>query len=440
VTVRVVAAPWVLTGAPSVSVRGDPSTGSGEPRTASGPQSFVLRQAQDERASGGTPAAIPDGAIALDGDTVLAVGARAEVEARFGRGERLAAIVLPALVNAHLHLELSLLAGRVQGGEGLAAWIQLFLSARNRVRESEILPAMEMAAEDLVKAGVAAVGDVGNTLAAAAPLAAAGFAGTLYLEVLGLTRERHEAILASAREARSRVTPTPGLRIALSPHAVYSSLPEAVAALLDAGPASIHLAEDPAERELCARGTGPFARLAAALGAPPPRPSARSAVAAVAPHLRAHHLAVHCVDLDGEDVAALRACGATVVLCPRSNRHIVGRLPPLPALLEAGIPLAVGTDSLASSPSLAPLEELAALRAAFPAVPAARLLPLAWNGAAVGAPHVGRLVPGTAPGVLAARLAGADPEDPFEHLVTAFGAGESRPFAWLARQRPEATA
>jgi len=145
-------------------------------------------------------------------------------------------------------------------------------------------------------------------------------------------------------------------------------------------------------------------------------------------------LVVHAVDVDGEDLAALRRSGATVVLCPRSNLHVSGRLPDLPRLLGAGIPLAVGTDSLASSPSLAPLEELAVLHRAFPAVPAERLLPLAWAGAAVGAPGVGRLAPGAAPGVLAAPLGGERPEDPFAWLL------EARPppsLSWLARHRPE---
>ena len=99
--------------------------------------------------------------------------------------------------------------------------------------------------------------------------------------------------------------------------------------------------------------------------------------------------------------------GATVVLCPRSNRYIGGRLPPVAALLAAGVPLAIGTDSLASCPSLAPLADLALLRRELPEIPAGALLPLAWNGAAVGAPHVGALVPGKAPGVLAAPLRGA---------------------------------
>jgi cytosine/adenosine deaminase-related metal-dependent hydrolase len=381
-------------------------------------------------------AALRDGAIALDGDRIVAVGPRAEVEAGHGRAERLDAVILPALVNAHLHLEVSHMAGRITGGEGLASWIQLFVAARANTREGEPELAMTMAAEDLVAAGVAAVGDVSNTLASVEPLGRAGMAGTVYHEVFGVTAARAEAALAAAREARERVTPPPGLSIALSPHAIYSTDPATIERLLAAGRGSIHLAEDADERLLCASGAGPFARMRASLGTgQAPRPQARSAVAAVARHLRPHHLAVHCVDVDDEDLRLLAGSGATVVLCPRSNGHISGRLPPLPALLAAGIPLAVGTDSLASSPSLAPLAELAFLRVSFPAVPASALLPLAWNGAAVAAPHVGALAPGRAPGVLAAPLRGARPEDPFEHLVRAFAA-EERPFTWLARQAP----
>ncbi len=382
-------------------------------------------------------AAIADAAIALDGDTIIDVGPRAGVEARHGKGERLDAVLLPAFVNAHLHLEISHMAGQVAGGEGLPSWIQLFIAARQRTVEGAPDEAMAMAIEDLVRFGVAAVGDVTNTLASLPPLAQAGLAGTLYLEVFGFTPGRIEAALEAARAAREAacVRP-PGLRIALSPHAVYSTYGPTLAALLDAGPASIHLAEDPAERELCAHAAGAFARMLVLFGhrLDDLRPSARSAVALVAPHLAPHHLAVHCVDVDGEDIALLARSGATVVLCPRSNRFIGGRLAPLPALLEAGIPLAIGTDSLASSPSLSPLAELALLRREFP-VPASRLLPLAWNGPAVGAPAVGRLVPGLAPGVLAAPLGGARVDDPCEWLLTGFGA-EERAFTWIARHRP----
>jgi aminodeoxyfutalosine deaminase len=387
--------------------------------------------------------AIRDGAIALDGDAVVAVGKRAEIEHRYGAGERLDAILLPALVNAHLHLELSYLKGGVAGGEGLPSWIGLFVSSRTAARAGRPEEAMAMAAEDLRRAGVAAVGDVSNTLASLEPLARNGICGTVFHEIFGFAPERLERVALGARAERTRRGPPPrGLRVVESPHAVYSTHRVGLEALLRAGPGSLHLAEDPAERLFCRDGSGGFRRMNEALGGTgleidALRVQGRSAVAAVAPLLRPHHLVVHCVDLDDEDVGLLALSGATAVLCPRSNRYIVGLLPRLPALLEAGVPMAVGTDSLASSPSLAPLAELALLHREYPQVPAERLLPLAWNGPAVGAPHVGRLAPGAAPGVVAAPLGGARPDDPFAFLLGSFGSDE-RPFTWVRPNAMEA--
>jgi cytosine/adenosine deaminase-related metal-dependent hydrolase len=387
--------------------------------------------------AGAEPAALRDGAVALDGDLVVAVGPVATLSARFGPPERLDAVLLPALVNAHLHLELSHLAGAVPGGAGLPAWIETFVKARLAADAAQTAPAMARAAAQLGEAGVAAVGDVSNTLDSLAPLAAAGLSGTVFHEVFGAAPARLAAAREAARTRRAAAPPAPGLRVVESPHAVYSTAPAGLLELLSGPPASLHLAEDPAERQFVASGEGPFAALRARMGGPAGQPGwARSAVALTAPHLGAGWLAVHLVDLDDDDLLALAACGATAVLCPRSNGHIGGSVPPLPRLLAAGIPLAIGTDSLASSPSLAPLAELAALQAAFPAVPASALVPLAWNGAAVGAPAVGRLAPGTAPGLLAAPLGGATVDDPFRFLVTGDGP-LGRRVEWLARHRPE---
>ncbi len=406
-SVRVVAAPWVFTG------RADP---------------LPLEAAT----------AISDGAVALDGHVILAVGARDDLERRYGQAERLDAVLLPALVNAHTHLELSHLRGRVPGGEGLAPWIRLLVS----VRAGDPRPgrALDEAILDLEKAGVAAIGEVTNTLAALPHLVRAGIAGTLYHEVFGFSDARIAASLAAADETLARASdPGPGLAIARSPHSVYSTHPRVLAELLRAGPASVHLAEDPGERVFCASKAGPFASLQRMLGPVEVCPLGRSAVAVAAPHMGPRSLAVHGVDLDADDLEDLARSRATVVLCPRSNLHVGGRLADLPRLLATGIPLAIGTDSLASSPSLSPLAELAALARAFPQLSPAKLLPLAWNGAAVGAPAVGRLAPGSAPGLVAARLDGARPGDPAAWLVEAFGAAE-RPFAWIARAHPTQSA
>jgi len=381
---------------------------------------------------------LTDGAVVLDGDRVVELGPRAAIEARHGSSDRLDSVILPAMVNAHLHLELSHLAGRVPGGTGLVPWIEALVAAR--ALGGEIEEGMARGAAALRLAGVAAVGDVTNGLGSARHLARQGLAGTLFHEIYGFTEGRAAEALRIADEVRGRLgDPGPGLRVARSPHAVYSTHPATAAALLRAGPSSIHLAEVPDERRFVAEAAGPFADLVLRLGLPPGalRPFARSPVDAVADHLGAQTLVVHAVDVDEEDRAALRRSGATVVVCPRSNQHISGRLPDLPRLLAAGIPLAVGTDSLASSPSLSPLEELAVLHRAFPELSPRCLLALAWNGAAVGAPDVGRLLPGASPGVLEAPLRGDRPEDPFAWLLEVQA---GRPFGWLAHHRPGSSA
>jgi len=192
---------------------------------------------------------------------------------------------------------------------------------------------MTMAVEDLVRYGVAAVGDVSNTLASVAPLASAGISGTVFHEVFGITPRRFVEALEAARATQAALPATPpGLRVVTSPHAIYSTHHPSLVELLRAGPGSLHLAEDPAERAFVSTGTGGFGHLVARMGgrARDLVPKGRSAVAVVAPHLAPHHLVVHVVDLDEDDLALLRASGATAVLCPRSNGYITGSSPPSP--------------------------------------------------------------------------------------------------------------
>jgi cytosine/adenosine deaminase-related metal-dependent hydrolase len=90
-------------------------------------------------------------------------------------------------------------------------------------------------------------------------------------------------------------------------------------------------------------------------------------------------------------------------LCPRSNLHIEGKLPPLLAIREAGIDAALGTDSLASNASLDVLADAKALADRFPNVPSWELVRMAtWHGArALGLPSHGRITEGARPGLVA---------------------------------------
>src|SRR3989440_12727128 len=85
-------------------------------------------------------------------------------------------------------------------------------------------------------------------------------------------------------------------------------------------------------------------------------------------------LVVHGVQMSKADLEKLKARGATLVTCPRSNGHTGAGLPPIVEFYESGVRIAIGTDSLASAPDLNVFAEVATLHALAPSVPAGLLL------------------------------------------------------------------
>jgi cytosine/adenosine deaminase-related metal-dependent hydrolase len=85
-------------------------------------------------------------------------------------------------------------------------------------------------------------------------------------------------------------------------------------------------------------------------------------------------LLVHGVQFDAESLALLAERDVTIVVCPRSNAHVGEGAPPLQAFYDAGVKVAVGTDSLSSAPDLNVFAELALMRTVAPRVPARQLL------------------------------------------------------------------
>ncbi len=202
--------------------------------------------------------------------------------------------------------------------------------------------------------------------------------------------------------------------------------------------ASIHVAEHPAERRYLEHGDGPIAgwyesRLKIpreSLVWPGKSPvDFAEELGAISPHV----LCVHLTDARPDELARVAERGAPVVFCPRSNLHIETRLPPLLAALAAGLAPALGTDSLASSPSLDVLAEARALADRFPTVSARELVRMAtWNGAcALGRPDVGRIARGARPGVVA--IEGDVGDDPCAFVLRSVRA----PRRWIARRESE---
>lgn len=387
----------------------------------------------------GDGTSIRDGAIVLDGDVILDVGAADAVRARAtgARVERVDGVVMPGLVNAHTHLELSGLRGRTPSGAGFVPWLDALQRARAEELEEERDAAIDRAIAALVEAGVVGVGEVTNTLAAW-PRLARRFVGTVFHEVFALDAGQGRARIAEAIAARdANAPPRDGsegaMRWTLAPHALYSTHPEVVGEIVrhvvaDDAPLAIHLAEHAAERAFLRDGGGPLpafyaARgLAAAAKAFPIPGTDPIAAARGLGLLRPGSALVHLADARPDELDAVAEHGSIAVLCPRSNLHIETRYPPLLALLSRGIVLALGTDSLASSPSLDPLAEAKALADRTPEVPAASLVSAATNGAAraIGwGDRLGLLAKGRAPGVL--------------HVATARVPGDVDPAAWVLR-------
>jgi cytosine/adenosine deaminase-related metal-dependent hydrolase len=361
-----------------------------------------------------------EGALIVDATgAILAVGPRRDLIADHpgATEERGEGALLPALVNAHTHLELSLLAGQIPGGDGIVPWATALMPKLASRSLQDKQAAATVAAAEARAAGTAAVGDVANTLDAVPALADAGLRGVVFHELVGSREARTgDAIADAAREREAFLARHPwpqGVRYALAPHAPYSADPGLLrrifAAATAAGePTTMHVAEDPDELTLLRDGTGRWPAILHAIGvAAGSRTPGQSPVAyladlgAFAPGCLPP-LLVHMVHATDQDLALTREVGASVVLCPRSNRHIGGKLPRLDAILAAEIPIALGTDSLASSPSLSLWGEIAVLAEAFPDVDAHVWLAAATRGGAeaLHLSALGSLVVGKRPGIL----------------------------------------
>ena len=333
-----------------------------------------------------------DGWVAVEGGSIAGVGRGAKPDA-IDLGD---AAILPALVNAHTHLELSYLRGCVPPAGRFVDWIRAVMAARREYpdpQDRRILGAARAALGEAKASGTGLLGDISNTLVTVTLLEEAGVSARVFYELLGFNADDPAGCVRTARGALGALGDGSGrVRVSLAPHAPYSVAPGLFTALrrdLDAHPSevtSVHLAESREETEFLQAGTGVWRELLSELGVLPDgwQPPGLSTVAYLTTlgFLDSRVLAVHAVQCTGNDLAALKALGATVVSCPRSNRWVGAGDPPLDAFYGAGVPVAFGTDSLASVDDLNLFEELARARALAPRVPARALIESAtWHGA-----------------------------------------------------------
>lgn len=317
-------------------------------------------------------APIPNGAVATFGGRIAEVGPASELSLRFhgpcvDHGE---SILCPGLINAHSHLELSPLKYRLYPTSSFTGWIRALLDARNRIEPQELDRAVRQAMDEMHSGGIIAVGDIGNTGLVpeiASKNEALPIQGIFFNEIICQRPDPKELVneWLSFTKRESRF-----FNFAVSAHAPYTVSPEAIRVIksvskLRRRPFSVHVSESMDEMEFLTKKDGPLRKLLEEKGhwplsynLPDVSPVAYLSSLNV---LDADTICVHCVHLDGKDVEIMAASKSTACLCPRSNLFLGVGFPPAERLFKAGIPIAIGTDSLASNDRLSIFAEMASL-------------------------------------------------------------------------------
>jgi len=296
---------------------------------------------------------VRDGGVAVEDGLIIDVGPASGLT-----GERRTfedAVIVPAFVNAHSHLEYAVYSGF---GDGFAfpPWIDLHVTRKRRLLEGDAVAIARLGASECLRSGIATIGDASFTGAAAAASADLGLAGIVYLEVFG---DDPEDALDRFEELRGGVAGflSERLLLGVSPHAPYTTSAAVYDACASLGlPLATHLAESEAEQEWVLHGTGTMSAAADLLVAPAGKTGIRmlAELGLLGPSV----VAAHCVHVDSDEIALLAEHGVAVAHCPRSNAILGCGAAPLADLRAAGARVALGTDSPASTPSFDMFEEM----------------------------------------------------------------------------------
>jgi cytosine/adenosine deaminase-related metal-dependent hydrolase len=308
-----------------------------------------------------------DGAVLVEGDRVAAVGPRKQLVRDSVRERVWPGVLMPGLVNAHAHLEYGPpFADLATSGLPFPLWIAELNKRRMAMTEQDWQVAARGSGHQLLSTGTTAVADIVTHGPAIGVVRSLGLQGISYGELAGVDAkgwpaawERLEGILASGATG-------------ISPHTLYtlstSVFRDMVTSARERGlRLHPHLAETSDEAEFVLSGTGALAAFVerfglhfelAGVGAGTSPVKHCDELGGLGPDV---HVA-HGVHVDADDRALLRTRQTVVALCTRSNAILQAGEAPVADYLTEGSPVALGTDSLASSPDLDLLAEAKATR------------------------------------------------------------------------------
>jgi len=326
---------------------------------------------------------IEGGALLVDKGSIVEVGKLSDLLSRYSAPvtEFPGCAVIPGLVNAHSHLELThfpswkLRKGIDYSPRTYVDWVIQVIKIRRGLTRHELEQSVLEGIRISLESGTTAVGEIVSDPWLLNFYRLSPLAGRLYLEAIGQDPLRCGELLELLDETLAGFDGT-GLLPGISPHAPHTLSAGFFGDLVALAerrrvPLAVHLAESRAEVDfLFDSGGGIAGKLYPFVGwesyLPPPRRTTPAVYLDSLGVLRPGTVAVHCVHITPAEAEIMKERCVAVVLCPRSNDRLDVGNAPVRLLRKSGIPLALGTDSLASNDSLSLLDEARFLLDRFP--------------------------------------------------------------------------
>jgi cytosine/adenosine deaminase-related metal-dependent hydrolase len=390
------------------------------------------------------------GVITIAGDRIHAVELHGTRTADYDLGN---AAILPGLVNAHTHLDLSGLRGKCPPTPEFTHWLRRVVSHRRNQLPTQIASDISEGIEECAAFGTTLLGDIAQHGASSLIITDRPIRTVVFYEVIGLSTERAREAWEGEVAKNLRFPGQPIwwdgkealdiCRFGVSPHAPYSVrewLFRRIAARArnHPFPVAIHLAETAEERELLEKRTGPFVSFLTEMGVWDPSGLVRNfeEVLQLFAGVRST-LFVHCNYLP--PVAALPT-GGTIVYCPRTHAAFGHPPHPFREFLARGVRVALGTDSLASNPDLDVLAEARFVHAKHPDVAGdvlLRMLTLSGAEALGWADETGSLTPGKSADLIVLPLPNVEARDSYQLVLESTSSVRAVLFRGTWTRRPD---